>query len=190
MQRTPPTRRLRRQAQSLPDCLRRFLTPAAWKQARRHLPRRRHTPRWSFHHLVLALVAMTWALGQSTPERFEMARGIVRLCRPKRRRAGRTAAGFQKALVRLPMRPLAALAAAIRGPMARALDPSWAVAGFVPLGCDGSRLECPRTERVGRPPGPGRPIGQRAGGLGDGLGPPDDRCALELAGSSSAAGAA
>ena len=149
MRRTPPTKRPRRQARSLPDCLRQFLTPAVWKQARRHLPTPRRTPRWSFHHLVLVLLAMTWALGQSNPERFEMARGIVWLCRPKRRRAGRTAAGFQKAVARLPLRPLVALAAAVRGRMACVLAPSWRVAGFVPLGCDGSRLECPRTDELG-----------------------------------------
>ena len=95
-------------------CLRQFLTPQVWKQARRGLKGSRKDARWDFHHLILVTLAMTWSLGGSAPERFEMARGIVAICRPKRRRAGTTALGFQKALCRLPMRPLLALAGALR----------------------------------------------------------------------------
>ena len=132
----------------MPDCLRQFLTPALWKQARRGLRKARRDARWDFHHLILVLVAMTWSLGQSSPERFAMARGIVALCRPKRRRAGRTAQGFQKALGRLPMRPLAALAAALRPRLLALLDADLVRDGFIPLGCDGSRLECPRNDEL------------------------------------------
>src|SRR3954468_6037411 len=138
MERTPRTKPLQRHAQSMASCLRQFLTPAVWRQARRgHLATRRRT-RWAFHHLILVLLAMTWSLGDSTPERFEMARGIVAICRPKRRRAGRTAQGFHKALVRLPMRPLAALAAAVRPRLIALLGDDLARDGFIPLGCDGS----------------------------------------------------
>src|SRR4051794_41163465 len=113
--RTPKTRRSTRHARSMASCLRQFLTPQVWKQARRGLPKPRKDARWDFHHLILVALAMTWSLGESTPERFEMARGIVAICRPKRRRAGTTAQGFSKALGRLPMRPLVALAGALRG---------------------------------------------------------------------------
>src|SRR3954452_4218057 len=114
MGRTQRAKRLPRHAQSLPACLRQFLTPAVWKQAQRPLSGTRRPTRWTFHHLILVALAMTWSLGESTPERFEMARGIVAICRPKRRRAGGTALGFQKALCRLPMRPLLGLAGALR----------------------------------------------------------------------------
>src|SRR4051812_38816186 len=138
MERTPRTKPLQRHAQSMASCLRQFLTPAVWRQARRGplAPRRR--TRWDFHHLILVLLAMTWSLGDSTPERFEMARGIVAICRPKRRRAGDTPQGYQKALVRLPMRPLVALAAALRHQIVRRLSEHLFVHGFLPLGCDGS----------------------------------------------------
>ena len=148
MGRTQRARRVPRHAQSLPACLRQFLTPAVWKQARRSLIGPRRETRWIFHHLILVTLAMTWSVGESTPERFEMARGIVALCRPKRRRAGGTAGGFQKALVRLPMRPLVALAAAVRQRLVALLGDDLLVHGFIPLGCDGSRLECGRNDEL------------------------------------------
>ncbi len=129
-------------------CLRQFLTPQVWKQARRGLKEPRKDARWDFHHLILVTLAMTWSLGQSTPEKFQMARGLVAICRPKRRRAGRTALGFQKALGRLPMRPLVLLAGALRDRLLTLLGDDLLHAGFIPLGCDGSRLECVRNDEL------------------------------------------
>jgi hypothetical protein len=148
MARTPRTQRLSRHAQSMASCLRQFLTPQVWKQARHGLKKPRKNLRWNFPHLILVLLAMTWSLGDSTPEKFEMARGIVAICRPKRRRAGQTALGFQKALCRLPMRPLVALARALRARLAWLLGDDLLLAGFIPLGCDGSRLECCRNDEL------------------------------------------
>ena len=148
MARTPTTPRATRDARSMASCLRQFLTPQVWKQARRGLKTPRKRARWDFHHLILVTLAMTWSLGDSTPEKFEMARGIVAACRPKRRRAGATAQGFHKALARLPMRPLVALAAAVRGRLLRLLGDDLAHGGFIPLGCDGSRLECCRNDEL------------------------------------------
>jgi hypothetical protein len=96
----------------------------------------------------LVLLALTWCLGESTPERFEMARGIVAICRPKRRRAGRTVQGFQNALVRLPMRPPVALADAVRRRLVATFGDALLDHGLIPIGCDGSRLECPRTDEL------------------------------------------
>jgi hypothetical protein len=129
-------------------CLRQFLTPQVWKQARSGLKKPRKDARWDFHHLILVLLAMTWSLGDSTPEKFEMARGIIAICRPKRRRAGQTAQGFQKALCRLPMRPLVALADALRSRLVSLLGDDLTHGGFIPLGCDGSRLECCRNDEL------------------------------------------
>ena len=148
MGRTSRTKRLPRRAQSLPACLRQFLTPAVWRQAHRGLRKPRRDARRSFHHLILVVLAMTWAAGDSAPERFEMARGIVAICRPKRARAGRSVQGFQKALARLPMRPLVALAAAVRRRFLTLMGDALVRDGFIPLGCDGSRLECPRNDEL------------------------------------------
>ena len=141
--------RLRPAARSLVDSLRYFLTPALWKQAKQARGPRRQ-PRWAVQPLVLVLLVLTWTCGDSTPERFETARAFVGVCLPKRRRPGRTAQGFQKALARLPMPALRVVAAAVRRRVREALAAAWHVEGFVPLGCDGTRLECPRTEELER----------------------------------------
>src|SRR3954451_25495625 len=97
--------------QSLIDYVRQFLTPRVWKQARQATPRRRAIPRWDLQPLVLVMMAMTWAAGDSQPEKFETARGFYVACFAARRRPGTTLEGLQKALGRVPMRPLRALAA-------------------------------------------------------------------------------
>lgn len=148
MGRTPRAGRASRAARSLPARLRQFLTPAVWRQARKAAPGARSDARWGLHNLTLVVLAMTWSLGDSSAERFEMARGIVAICRPKRRRPGRTHQGFQKALARLPMRPLVALAGALRHRLVAAFGDALPERGLIPLGCDGSRLECPRTDEL------------------------------------------
>jgi hypothetical protein len=138
---------------TLRDPLRNFLTPALWKQAHCAHPRRRAPPRWAVQPLVLVLLCLSWAAGDSQAERFETAKGFVTACLPKRRRPGKTAPGFPKALARLPLPVLRAVATAVRAVRAallRWLALGWLVAGFVPLGCDGTRLECPRTEELER----------------------------------------
>jgi Transposase DDE domain len=145
MARTNPARRVRPDARALVGSLRNFLTPALWKQA--HQARgHRARPRWPVQPLALVLLTLTWACGDSLPERFEIARGFVAVCLPKRRRPGQTASGFQKALARLPMPVLRVLAAGFRRCLLQRLAVGWEVAGFVPLGCDGTRLECPRAQ--------------------------------------------
>jgi hypothetical protein len=69
---------------------------------------------------------------------------------PKRRRPGETRSGFLKALNRLPMPVLFALARGIRARIFCLLAPVLVKDGFIPIGCDGSRIECPRTEELER----------------------------------------
>lgn len=140
-------RRMRPEARTLPECLREFLTPAVWKQARQ-AGKKRRLPRWDMHRLILVLLMMTWACGDSLPEKFEVARGFYAVCCPKRRRPGKTFQGFQQALEKLPMSVLRAIAAGVRGRLETLFGSRLLVDGFIPLGCDGSRLECPRNEEL------------------------------------------
>ena len=93
-------RKLRKlqQPRSLIDFVRQFLTPSVWKQARQSVPRKRGPPRWDLQPLVLIMMAMTWAAGDSQPEKFVTARGFYVACYHARKRPGKTLEGFQKAL--------------------------------------------------------------------------------------------
>jgi hypothetical protein len=83
-------------------------------------------------------------------ERFETAKAFYVACHSHRRRPGKTATGFEKALARLPLRVLRALAAGVRQQIERRFGDRLLVGGFLPLGCDGSRVECPRSAELER----------------------------------------
>jgi hypothetical protein len=97
---------------------------------------------------------MTWCCGDSQPERFETAKAFCIACLPKRRRPGKSVQGFQKALARLPLCVLRVFADGIRKVLALRLVSRWMDDGFIGIGCDGSRVECPRSteleQRLGR----------------------------------------
>lgn len=136
------------QPRSLLDYVRQFLTPEVCKQARQAVPRRVPAPRWDLQPLLLIALAMTWASGDSQQERFEAARGFYVVAYKARRRPGKTLQGFQKALRRIPMRQLRAFSTGVRTQIRRRYGARLLVDGFEPMGCDGSRLECPRSEEL------------------------------------------
>jgi hypothetical protein len=142
--------RLRPRARSFIDCLREFLTPALWKQAHRQRHSQRHASRWGTQPLILVLLLMTWCCGDSQPERFETAKAFCVALLPKRRRPGQTVQGFQKALAKLPTCVLRAVAAGVRKVLAARLAGRWFDRGFIAIGCDGSRVECPRAAELER----------------------------------------
>jgi hypothetical protein len=147
---TKTTARLRPCARDLAGSLREFLTPALWKQAQaartRAGQRTKHPARWQTQPLVLVLLLLTWSCGDSQAERLETAKAACAVCLDKRRRPGRTVQGFEKALARLPLAVLRAVAAGVRRRLQAVFD--LAAEGFVVLGCDGSLLECPRTAEL------------------------------------------
>lgn len=146
----------RRLRGSLVEVLREFLTPALWRQAHqaRRGTQRKKSSRWMVQPLVLMLLLMTWSHGDSQADRFEYAKAYCQVCLRKRRNPGKTVQGFQRALARLPLVVLRTLATGVRSVLSARLGEQWFVEGFVPIGCDGSRVECPRTteleERMGQ----------------------------------------
>jgi hypothetical protein len=134
-------------------CLRHFLTPALFRQAHAaHDRHKRHREsRWSLHALVVTLALFGLAAGDSQEERFEAARAFyVDALAPKRKRPGATVEGFRAALARLPMYVLRLSAAGLRRALLAKLGPWLTEGGFIPIGCDGSRLACPRTAELER----------------------------------------
>ncbi len=142
-------RRRRARAKTVAQSMRNFLTPAVFRQVRK-VAGRRKKPRWDIHPLVYVLLTMTWCCGDSAPEKFEAARGFYVACCPKRKRPGKSFQGFEKALAKLPLPVLRTLAGAIRGRIEVLFGERLLFGGFIPLGCDGTRLECPRSEELER----------------------------------------
>ena len=143
---TTKKRRLRPIAKSFLDSLREFLTPAIGKQAEQARRARRRSARWATQPLLLTLLVMTWCCGDTQAERFETAKGFAAVCLAKRRRPGRSVQGFQKALAKLPMPALRAVAAGVRRRLRNLLDLT--SDGWIVLGCDGSTMDCPRVEEL------------------------------------------
>jgi DDE family transposase len=139
--------RQRRRAKSLIGSMREFLTPEVFKQVR-NASKRRKSPRWDLHPLLWILLLTTYCSGDSIPEKFEAARGFYAVCCPKRKRPGKSFAGFQKAITKLPMPILRALASGIRGRFQVIFRERWTVGSFIPFGCDGTRQNCPRTAEL------------------------------------------
>jgi len=146
-----------RQASAVPqsflECFGYFLTPQVWKQAQ-HAVRRAW--RWQPQPLIFVLLVMTWCAGDSLPERFETAKACYVALHQRRRRPGKTCEGFEKALGKLPVAILRAVANAVRRRIAQVFADRFLVDGFMPFGCDGSRLACPRTHELERRLGPGK----------------------------------
>jgi len=139
--------RQRRRAKSLIGSMREFLTPAVFKQVR-NASQRRKSPRWDLHPLLYILLLTTYCCGDSLPEKFETAKGFYVASCPKRKRPGESFSGFEKAVSKLPIAVLRALAAAIRARVAAVFGDRWKVGEFIPFGCDGTRQACPRTEEL------------------------------------------
>ena len=148
MSKTRKSRRRRTAPQTFRDCLSQFLTPAVWKQAHHRRGVVRTGTRWTVQHLVLVALFSTWGCGDSQEERFDAARVSAIAYLPKRRRPGRTVAGYQKALGGCPVAVLRAVVAGVRQRIADVFGERLEVDGFVPIGCDGSRLECPRSREL------------------------------------------
>jgi Transposase DDE domain len=152
MKQTPTTRSLR-------AALSQFLTPQVWKQAHQAWPATYSPPRWAVQPLVWVLLTMAWCTGQSQEERFAAARAAYVASHQHARRPGTTLAGFLTALAKLPLPVLRALARGVRQRLGELWVESLRVGGWVPLACDGSRLECPRSaelqQRLGEAGKPG-----------------------------------
>jgi hypothetical protein len=109
-----------------------------------------HSPsRWRLKPLLWVVLAMAWCCGDAQDERFATARAVYVAAHQHERRPGTTLAGFLEALAQLPLPVLRAVAEAIRRQLRHALE-ALRLGSFLPVGCDGSRLECPRSEQLQR----------------------------------------
>ena len=92
---------------------------------------------------------MTWCAGETDADRFVLSRSFyVQIHCPKRQRPGKAFSGFCKAMLRLPMPVWWAFCDAVRSRVFHLLADRMTMEGWLPLGCDGSRMECPRTAEL------------------------------------------
>jgi hypothetical protein len=135
-------------SRSLRDAFQQFLTPQVWKQAHQAWRSTYAPPRWTLQPLIWVLLTMAWHPGQSQEERFAAARATYVAHYQHSRRPGAALAGFLTALAKLPLPVLRALAQGVRQRLAVLWVDGLRVGGWLPMACDGSRLECPRSEQL------------------------------------------
>lgn len=135
---------------SFRDGLSQFLTPQVWKQAHQAWWQDHRPSRWRLKPLAWVLLSLAWCCGDSQEERFATARMVYVAAHQRERRPGETLAGFLDALADLPMSVLRALAQGVRAQIGEQFVDALRLKGWLPLACDGTRLECPRAEELQR----------------------------------------
>jgi hypothetical protein len=95
--------------------------------------------------LVLQALLMVYESSESLKDRFTLAREALIEMFPGARRPGETYQGFIKAQNRVPVQAQETLREHLRGHHRRVAGPRWQRNGWVPIACDGSRVELPRT---------------------------------------------
>jgi hypothetical protein len=133
---------------SLHDGLSQFLTPQVWKQAHQASHPKQAPSRWTLQPLIWVLLGLAWCSGGSQEERFVTAQATYVACHQRQRRPGRSLAGFLAALARLPLPVLRALAAGVRAQLGGRFVEPLRINGWIPFACDGTRVECPRSQEL------------------------------------------
>ena len=124
--------------------------PATLKQAiSRHLPCSLFKPsafRWCERYLALAALMMSWSMAELLGDRFDEVRRVLATMFAGRKRPGGTYQGFVAALAQKSDALLLTISQHLRGEVQRvAGERHWEHRGFVPIGADGSKVECPKT---------------------------------------------
>ncbi len=102
--------------------------------------------RWSDRMLLIGILLMVWHPASSLREAFMAMRENIVSMYPSRRRPGTHLEGFLKAWRTRSARLLTQLIATLRLHTQRTAASRWCWRGWVVLGVDGSRINCPRTE--------------------------------------------
>ncbi len=133
---------------SFQSVLHHYLTAEVFKKGHQAWQTYHYECSWSLKAIVEVLLLMTWDTGDSEAERFQKARAYYVSGHQHEKRPGATSEGFQEALCRVPIPVFRALAAGLRSELGRQRLDGWRINGWLPMGCDGSRLETPRTAHL------------------------------------------
>jgi hypothetical protein len=138
---------------SFQQALRQFLTPEVFKQGHQAwdaIQPKRSQCSWTLKAVLWVSLLMVWCKGDSEGERFLEARNLYVSDHNHEKRPGQTCGGFHQALRRVPMPVFRALAAGVRKRIGERWFDELRIGGWLPMGCDGTRLECVRSEALER----------------------------------------
>jgi hypothetical protein len=102
--------------------------------------------RWSERYLTLCVLLMAWSMASTIADRFDQARRGLGLMFRGRKMPGKSYQGFIAALAIKSDALLAKVSEHLRGQVQKVSGTRhWQHLGFVPIGADGSKIECPKT---------------------------------------------
>lgn len=101
--------------------------------------------RWTARMLAIVAVLTTWSAGPTLLDRFALARSAILAMYPTRKRPGASVEGFFKALIHSGPAVLQTLADHWRRCVKQVAAGHWLTDGWLVLGVDGSKFNCPRT---------------------------------------------
>lgn len=101
--------------------------------------------RWSDRFLVIAAIVMAWSPAGLMQDAFAQAREMLIAMYPTRRRPGAELSGFLRSLQKRSDELLQRVTAALRARTEALAGTAFRWKGWVLLGADGSRINCPRT---------------------------------------------
>lgn len=104
-----------------------------------------HRMRWTDRLLVVTALLMSWQSASRLKDAFEICWQVVTGMYPTRRRVGHTYEGFIQALQKRSQRLVSIVSSALRNAVQTVSREHWKIEGWVVMGVDGSRVECPRT---------------------------------------------
>ena len=85
----------------------------------------------------------TGCAGETDADRFVLSRALCDRIMPPSDRTWQDLSGFREAMLRLPMPGWWAFGQAVRSHVFHLLADRMTLEGWLPLGCDGTRIECP-----------------------------------------------
>jgi hypothetical protein len=101
--------------------------------------------RWTARLLAIVAVLTTWGCGSTLLDRFALARTAAVAMYPTRKRPGGSVEGFFKALTNAGDAVLKTLCEHWRTCVRQVAGQHWLTDGWLAIGVDGSKINCPRT---------------------------------------------
>ncbi len=138
-------------SESLSGSMRKFVTPQVWKQVKQAASQHgyRQGFRWTLQPLIMIATMMTWCAGETDADRFVCPKpSTSRFIAPSDSDQAKCSAAFARRCCVCPCPSGGHSAMPCGSRVFHLLSDRMTMEGWFPLGCDGSRMECPRTAEL------------------------------------------